>query len=148
VEKIRSEISLPTTRRAQKVLTLAEELARKSKAPHVLSEHLLLGLLAEGGGVAAKVLKNLGIEARTVRFQLASGSASGRNHDDPLALCLERAEGAALRMGHAEIGTEHLLLGIAKARDCRACVFLRNLNVNPQSVAKAMTKIMADYYNS
>jgi ATP-dependent Clp protease ATP-binding subunit ClpA len=92
VEEIRSELSLPTTKRAQRALALAGAEALKLRASPVHSEHLLLGILAERGGVAAKVLQQLGIEIGTARAQVRSGSVPGALPDDSLDHCLERAE--------------------------------------------------------
>ena len=138
-----SEISLPITQRARKVIPLARREARKFGAPDALSEHLLLAVVAEGGGVAAKVLKGLDVTGRTIRRVLKTGIAADRVHDEPVGRCIERAEGAALRLGHSTIGTEHFLIGMVDAGTCRACLLLKELVPRVEGIPDLLIKIMA-----
>lgn len=109
------------TRRAQKVLVLAQEEARRMNYPFVGTEHILLGLLREGEGVAAKVLMELGVNAGAVREQVeqiverGQGPPVGEVTLTPRAKhVLELAIDEARSLGHNYIGTEHLLLGLIR----------------------------------
>ncbi|MEW6771882.1 MAG: ATP-dependent Clp protease ATP-binding subunit [Bacillota bacterium] len=109
------------TRRAQKVLLLAQEEARRMNYPFVGTEHILLGLLREGEGVAARVLTEMGISADTVRGQIEQMVEQGQGPVvqevtlTPRAKrVLELAVDEARRFGHNYVGTEHLLLGLVR----------------------------------
>ena len=110
------------TERAQKVLVLAQEEARRFNHSYVGTEHLLLGLVREGDGIAAKVLLSLGVELNAVRQQIEKLIGTG---DQPvrvqgvnytprakkvIELAIEEGQG----LGHNYIGTEHLLLGLIR----------------------------------
>src|SRR5881275_929828 len=105
------------TERAKKVLTLAQEEAERSHHSYIGTEHLLLGLLREGEGLAAKVLNNLGVEINKVRATIES--VLGRNEriiiqqiipTSRVKKVIEISFEEARRMGHNYVGTEHLLL--------------------------------------
>src|SRR5438132_335944 len=107
------------TERAKKVLTLAQEEAERSHHSYIGTEHLLLGLLREGEGLAAKVLNNLGVEIGKVRQTIES--VLGRNEriiiqqiipTSRVKKVIEISFEEARRMGHNYVGTEHLLLGL------------------------------------
>jgi len=107
------------TERARKVLTLAQEEATRFNHNYIGTEHLLLGLVREGEGVAAKVLANLGVELNRVRsaveFIIGRGDRMivGEIGLTPRAKkVIELAVDEARRLGHHYIGTEHLLLGV------------------------------------
>ncbi|MDF9407732.1 ATP-dependent Clp protease ATP-binding subunit [Pelotomaculum isophthalicicum JI] len=109
------------TERAQKALYFAREEAKNSGYPYVGTEHLLLGLIREGEGVAAKVLDAVGLDADKVRsavaqiVEAAKGSATGEPALTPRTKrVLELSVDEARRMGHNYIGTEHLLLGLVR----------------------------------
>jgi ATP-dependent Clp protease ATP-binding subunit ClpC len=106
------------TKRARHVLTLAQEEAQRFQHTSIGTEHLLLGLLCEGEGVAAQVLTNLGIEVDQVRHAVEAIIGRGeRIVLGEMALTprtkkvLELAVDEAHRLNHRFIGTEHLLLG-------------------------------------
>ena len=106
------------TERARKVLTLAQEEAQRFNHNYIGTEHLLLGLVREGEGVAAKVLANLGVELNKVRsaveFIIGRGDRTvvGDIGLTPRAKkVIELAVDEARRLNHHYIGTEHLLLG-------------------------------------
>src|SRR6202011_5844088 len=107
------------TERAKKVLTLAQEEAERSHHSYIGTEHLLLGLLREGEGLAAKVLNNLGVEINKVRSTIES--VLGRNEriiiqqiipTSRVKKVIEISFEEARRMGNNYVGTEHLLLGL------------------------------------
>src|SRR5690606_23959779 len=105
------------TQRARRVLSLAQEEAERLHHTSTGTEHLLLGLMREEGGVAGRVLRDLGLEQRQVEKTVAELTrASERSTTIALDLSpgtkrvLELAVDEARRMGHHYIGTEHLLL--------------------------------------
>jgi len=107
------------TERAKKVLTLAQEEAERSHHSYIGTEHLLLGLIREGDGLAAVVLRTLGIDLATVRARIES--VLGRNEriiiqqiipTSRVKKVIEISFEEAKRMGHNYVGTEHLLLGL------------------------------------
>ncbi len=109
------------TERARKVLSLAQEEAQRFNHNYIGTEHLLLGLVREGDGVAAKVLNNLGVELNKVRsaveFIIGRGDRMvlGEIGLTPRAKkVIELAVDEARRLGHHYIGTEHLLLGLVR----------------------------------
>ncbi len=107
------------TERARRVLTLAQEEAQRFNHNYIGTEHLLLGLVREGDGVAAKVLANLGVELNKVRsaveFIIGRGDRAvlGEIGLTPRTKkVIELAVDEARRLNHHYIGTEHLLLGL------------------------------------
>ncbi|HTE65741.1 MAG TPA: Clp protease N-terminal domain-containing protein, partial [Candidatus Binatia bacterium] len=106
------------TDRARKVLTLAQDEAQRFNHNYIGTEHLLLGLVREGEGVAARVLENMNVELSKVRtaveFIIGRGDRPvvGEVGLTPRAKrVIELAIDEARRLGHNYIGTEHLLLG-------------------------------------
>ena len=125
------------TERARKVLTLAQEEAQRFNHNYISTEHLLLGLVAEGDGIAAKVLSNLGIELTKVRSSVEF--IIGRGERQPMGeigltprakKVIELARDEARRLGHHYIGTEHLLLGLIREGEGIAAGVLESLGVN------------------
>src|SRR5215213_7403388 len=109
------------TERARRVLTLAQEEAQRFNHNYIGTEHLLLGLVREGDGVAAKVLANLGVQLPKVRsaveFIIGRGETMvmGEIGLTPRAKkVIELAVDEARRLNHHYIGTEHLLLGLVR----------------------------------
>src|SRR6266545_5389597 len=109
------------TDRARRVIPLAQEEARRLNHNYIGTEHLLLGLLSEGEGVAAKALEGLGISLEAVRVQvqelIGRGQAAPTGHIPftPRAKkVLELSLREALQLGHNYIGTEHILLGLIR----------------------------------
>ncbi len=112
------------TERARRVLSLAQEEAQRFQHNYIGTEHLLLGLVREGEGVAAQVLRNLGVELNKVRSAIEFIVGRG----DRIVLgesgltqrakkVIELAVDEARRLNHHYIGTEHLLLGLAREED-------------------------------
>ncbi len=109
------------TDRARNVVVLAQEEARLLRHNYIGTEHLLLGLLREGNGVAAKVLESLGISLETIRVQveeiIGQGQTAPRGHIPftPRAKkVLELSWREAKKLRHNYIGTEHVLLGLLR----------------------------------
>jgi hypothetical protein len=131
------------TERARRVLSLAQEEAQRFQHNYIGTEHLLLGLVGEGEGVAAKVLANLGVELNKVRsaveFIIGRGDrvVLGEIGLTPRARkVIELAVDEARRLNHHYIGTEHLLLGLVREGEGIAAGVLESLGVNLENVRR------------
>jgi len=138
------------TERARKVLTLAQEEATRFNHNYIGTEHLLLGLVREGEGVAAKVLSNLGVELNRVRsaveFIIGRGDRMivGEIGLTPRAKkVIELAVDEARRLGHHYIGTEHLLLGLVREGEGIAAGVLESLGVNLEKVRTQTIQVLS-----
>jgi len=138
------------TKRARTVLTLAQEEAAAFNHNYIGTEHLLLGLVREGEGVAAKVFANLGVELNRVRdaveFIIGRGDRMivGEIGLAPRATkVIELAVDEALRMKHRYIGTEHLLLGLIREGEGIAAGVLESLGVNLEKARAEVLDILA-----
>ncbi len=138
------------TERARRVLTLAQEEAQRFNHNYIGTEHLLLGLVREGDGVAARVLSNLGVELTKVRsaveFIIGRGDrqSTGEIGLTPRAKkVIELAVDEARRLSHSYIGTEHLLLGLVREGEGIAAGVLESLGVNLERVRGETTRILA-----
>src|SRR5260221_580842 len=138
------------TERARKVLSLAQEEAQRFQHPYIDTEHLLLGLVREGEGVAAKVLSNLGVELTkvrsTVEFMIGRGEriVLGEFPPTPGAKkVIELAVDEARRLNHRYIGTEHLLLGLVREEDGIAARALESLGVNLAKVRAQTIQVLS-----
>jgi ATP-dependent Clp protease ATP-binding subunit ClpC len=138
------------TERARKVLTLAQEEATRFNHNYIGTEHILLGLVREGEGVAAKVLSNLGVELNRVRsaveFIIGRGDrpTTGEIGLTPRAKkVIELAVDEARRLGHHYIGTEHLLLGLVREGEGIAAGVLESLGVNLEKVRTQTIQVLS-----
>ena len=138
------------TERARRVLTLAQEEAHRFNHNYIGTEHILLGLVREGDGVAAKVLGNLGVELNKVRsaveFIIGRGDRTvlGEIGLTPRAKkVIELAVDEARRLTHSYIGTEHLLLGPVREGEGIAAGVLESLGVNLERVRAETTRILS-----
>jgi ATP-dependent Clp protease ATP-binding subunit ClpC len=138
------------TERARRVLTLAQEEAQRFNHNYIGTEHLLLGLVREGDGVAAKVLANLGVELNKVRsaveFIIGRGDrpTMGEIGLTPRAKkVIELAVDEARRLNHHYIGTEHLLLGLVREGEGIAAGVLESLGVNLERVRTETQRILS-----
>ena len=136
--------------RARRVLTLAQEEAQRFNHNYIGTEHLLLGLVREGDGVAAKVLANLGVELSKVRaaveFIIGRGErpTTGEIGLTPRAKrVIELAVDEARRLNHNYIGTEHLLLGLLREGEGVAAGVLESLGVSLERVRGEVQRILA-----
>src|ERR1700691_5228841 len=140
------------TDRARRVVVLAQEEARTLGHDQVGTEHVLLGLLDEGEGLAAKVLESLGIGSEAVRQRVAEivgrGEQAPSGHirfteqtKDVLKLSLNEA----LQLGHNYIGTEHILLGLLREREGVAARVLTGLGADVQSARTEVIRILDEY---
>ncbi|MBI2849250.1 MAG: ATP-dependent Clp protease ATP-binding subunit [Chloroflexi bacterium] len=138
------------TERARKVLTLAQEEAQRFNHNYIGTEHILLGLVREGEGVAAKVLANLGVELNKVRsaveFIIGRGDrvVLGEIGLTPRAKkVIELAVDEARRLSHHYIGTEHLLLGLVREGEGIAAGVLESLGVNLERVRAETIRVLS-----
>ena len=138
------------TERAKKVLVYAQDEATRFNHNYIGTEHLLLGLLREGDGIAAKVLGNLGVELNKVRsaveFIIGRGERMvvGDINLTPRAKrVIELAVEEARRLGHNYIGTEHLLLGLVREGEGIAAGGLESLGVNLDKVRAQVVQVVS-----
>ena len=139
------------TQRARRVLSLAQEEAERLQHYQIGTEHLLLGLMREEGGVAGRVLRDLGLDLRRVEELVTRlSTADERRPSSQLDLSpgtkkvLELAVDEARRMGHHYIGTEHLLLGLVRQQEGIALDVLRRLGVSPEEVRRQTSKVLQE----
>jgi ATP-dependent Clp protease ATP-binding subunit ClpC len=140
------------TERAKKVLALAQEEAEKSHHSYVGTEHVLLGLLREGDGTAAKVLSNLGVEIDKVRRTVES--LLGRDKrlvvqqqiipTSRVKKVIEISFEEARRMGHNYVGSEHLLLGLLAEGEGIAAQVLQDLGASLDKVRAEIERLHHD----
>ena len=138
------------TQRARRVLSLAHQEAERMRQNHIGTEHLLLGLMREEGGVAGRVLRELGLEADRVQEVVERMTGIGKSKGGKLDLApgtqqvLELAVEEARRMGHHYIGTEHLLLGLVEYDEGMALDVLRRLGVTPEQVRRQTRRVLQE----
>src|SRR5512141_2731426 len=139
------------SKRARRVLTFAQEEAVRLNHNYIGTEHLLLGLIREDEGLAAKVLRDLGVEQARVRQVVeeivgrGQSAATARLSLTPRTRrVIELAVDEARRMGHHYIGTEHLLLGLVREGDGIAVNVLKSLNVSPDKVRSQLSKAVME----
>src|SRR5207244_695348 len=137
------------TERARKVLQLAQEEAQRFNHNYIGTEHILLGLVREGDGVAARVLNNMGIELHKVRsaveFIIGRGDrmVMGEIGLTPRAKrVIELAVDEARHLNHHYIGTEHLLLGLLAEEESIAAGVLWSLGVSHQEARKEVIEVL------
>jgi ATP-dependent Clp protease ATP-binding subunit ClpC len=137
------------TERARKVVVLAQEEARHFNHNYIGTEHLLLGLLREDEGVAARALSSLNVTLDEVREQVESIVGYGEEGTGAQApftprskKVLELALREALQLGHNYIGTEHILLGLVRESEGVAARVLSNLDVDPDKVRREVVRML------
>ncbi|MFM8980556.1 MAG: ATP-dependent Clp protease ATP-binding subunit [Planctomycetia bacterium] len=138
------------TDRARRVMALARQEAQRFNHDYIGTEHILLGLVQEGSGVAASVLKNLDIDLKKIRHEVEKLVSSGTTMvtmgqlpftpraKKVLELSLEEASA----LGHTYIGTEHLLLGLIRENEGIAAQVLRNLKVKLEDVRDEVLELL------
>ncbi|MDJ0521910.1 MAG: ATP-dependent Clp protease ATP-binding subunit [Planctomycetota bacterium] len=138
------------TDRARKVMGLARQEAQRFNHDYIGTEHVLLGLVQEGSGVAASVLKNLDIDLKKIRHEVEKLVSNGTTMvtmgqlpftpraKKVLELSLEEAS----NLGHTYIGTEHLLLGLIRENEGIAAQVLRNLKVKLEDVREEVLELL------
>lgn len=145
------------TDRARRVIGIARQEAQRLNHDSIGTEHILLGLLQEGNGVASNVLKNFNIDLKKIRSDLerlvkpreAFPPKGGQLPFTPRAKkVLELALEEASELNHNYIGTEHLLLGILRERDCIASQILSNYKENLDEVQSAIYDVLGEKSSS
>ncbi|MCC6499720.1 MAG: ATP-dependent Clp protease ATP-binding subunit [Anaerolineales bacterium] len=142
------------TQRARRVLSLAHQEAEQSRNNNIGTEHLLLGLMDEEGGVAGRVLRELGMTSDRVREVIRRVSTSSAGFDpsrvelaSDTQQVLELAVEEARRLGHHYIGTEHILLGLVRV-DGAALEVLRRLGVTPDQIRRQTRRVLNEAASS
>src|SRR6202167_1792444 len=140
------------TDRTRRVLVLAQEEARLLNHNFIGTEHILLGLIHEGEGVAAKALESLGVSLEAVREKVeetigpAGTSTTGSPPFTPLAKkVLELSLREALQLGHNYIGTEHMLLGLVREGEGVAAKVLVSLGADLSRVRQQVIQLLSGY---
>lgn len=138
------------TERARKVIILAKEEARRFNHDYIGTEHILLGLIREGEGVAATVLQKMGVSLENIRLEIEKlvqpGPATQIIGDIPFTprakKALELAAEEARSLGHNYIGTEHLLLGLIREGEGVASQVLLNLGLDLNTVRNEVMELL------
>jgi ATP-dependent Clp protease ATP-binding subunit ClpC len=139
------------TERARQVVVLAQDEARGLKHNYIGTEHLLLGLLREEEGLAARVLESLDITIEEVRAQVARIIGEG---DEPIVTgqvpftprakkVLELALREAMALGHNYIGTEHILLGLARENEGVAARILLDFDIDAEKIRNEVIRMLS-----
>ena len=138
------------TDRARKVMALAREEAKRFNHEYIGTEHILLGLVKEGSGVAANVLQNLDIDLKKIRLEIEKIVQTGPDlvsvgqlpFTPRVKKVLEYAIEEARAMGHNYIGTEHQLLGLLREQEGVAAQVLLNLGVKLEDVREEVVELL------
>ena len=138
--------------RAQRAIMLAQAEARRLARRHAGTEHLLLGILAEGRGVAAVALRHLGLDIEHLRSQterilgLGDSPSGGEIEFTPRArrVIFERSRAAAQELGHRYVGTEHLLLGLLAEEESAATRLLSAIGATHDAVRAEILRLLGD----
>ncbi|MGH2811681.1 MAG: ATP-dependent Clp protease ATP-binding subunit [Actinomycetota bacterium] len=143
------------TDRARRVMVLAQDEARALNHNYLGTEHLLLGLISEGEGIAAKALESLGVSFESVRMQVEEIIGTGTNPSPgpppftPRAKkVIELAFREALQLGHNFIGTEHILLGLIREGEGVAAQVLQKLGADLSRVRQQVLQLLSGSYGS
>jgi ATP-dependent Clp protease ATP-binding subunit ClpC len=140
------------TDRARRVVVLSQEQARMAGHDSVTTEHVLLGLIHEGDGVAARVLESLGLGLETTRQQVQDAIGRGEHYAtgripftpqarEVLTLALEESRA----LGHRYIGTEHILLGLVAATDSMAARLLAARGTDLTGTRERVIQVLAEH---
>src|SRR5881296_466506 len=138
------------TDRARKVMQLANQEAQRLNHEYIGTEHILLGLVKEGSGVAANVLKNLDVDLRKIRLEVEKIVQAGPDMvtmgklpQTPRAKkVIEYAIEEARQLNHNYVGTEHLLLGLLREHDGVAAQVLMNLGLRLEDVREEVLNLL------
>ncbi len=138
------------TQRARRALSLAHQEAERARQDSIGSQHLLLALIEEDGGVAGRVLREVGLEPERVREMVARLSGEGHSTSAKIELdaetqqVLEHAIDEARRLGHHYIGTEHLLLGLVRVENCVGMNVLSKLGVTAEQIRRQTRRVLGE----
>ena len=137
------------TARAKTAIEKAQEAAEALGHSYVGSEHLLLGILREGGGQGARVMKSNGLTDGEVTARIEQSVGKGQPSAPPQGLSpgakrvIELAIGDAGRLGHGFVGTEHLLMGLLRESDCTAARILTESGADLNKLYSDVTELFA-----
>ncbi|MCI0550795.1 MAG: nucleotide-binding protein [Anaerolineae bacterium] len=136
------------TQRARRVLSLAHQETQQARNNSIGTEHILIGLMLEEGGVAGRVLRELGLSTESVRETVKQITTAPENFDPSRVelgpqtqKTLEFAVEEARRLGHHYIGTEHILLGLVRVDDTAMDV-LRSLGVTVEHIQRQTRRVL------
>lgn len=138
------------TERAQKAILLAQEEAQRLKHNYVGTEHILLGLISEGEGIAYRALKSQGVDLDKARIQVANAVGYGKYETDILGFTprtkriFELSFLEARNLGHNYIGTEHILLGLIGEGEGVAVAILKSLNVDVEKLKRDIVEMLTE----
>ncbi|MEW6287416.1 MAG: ATP-dependent Clp protease ATP-binding subunit [Chloroflexota bacterium] len=142
------------TQRARRVLSIAHQEAERSRNNNIGTEHILLGLMEEEGGVAGRVLRELGMTPERVREVIRRVSVASSGFDPnrvelsvETQQVLEHAVEEARRLGHHYIGTEHILLGLVRVEGT-AMEVLRRLGVTAEQIRRQTRRVLNESASS
>ena len=137
------------TERAQQVLVLAQEEAKRLSHNFIGTEHILLGLVREGSGIAARSLQNLGIQLPKVRSEVEriigkgdKAQSQGISYTPRAKKVIELAIEEGQNLGHNYVGTEHLLLGLLREGEGIAAQVLTNLGVDLKKARREVIQLL------
>src|SRR3990172_368546 len=145
------------TERARKVMSIARQEAQRLNSEFIGTEHMLLGIVKEGGGTACRVLKNFEVDAKKICQEvekLITPSTSptitlGQLPFSPRAKrVIELAGESSSQLGHEVIGTEHILLGLLKENEGIAAQVLVNMGLKIDAVRDMTLEILVDLHTS
>jgi len=139
--------------RAKRVLALAQDEAIRFNHNYIGVEHLLLGLVREGEGVAARVLDSLGIDLSRARSSVEVMIGRGKETTSPSEITLsprtkkviELAVDESRKLGHSHVGTEHLLLGIVREGESVGAGLLQSMGVSLEQVRHQVIAVMGQH---
>ena len=138
------------TQRARRVLSLAHQEAERMRHSYIGTEHLLLGLIREEGGVAGRVLRELGLDPMRVQERVEQITGIGQYRGGKIDLSpgtqqvLEYAVDEAKSMGHHYIGTEHLLLGLIRNDEGVGLKVLQQEGVTPEQIRRQTKRVLQE----
>jgi len=138
------------TQRAKRVLSLAHQEAERLRHDHIGTEHLLLGLIIEDGGVASRVLRELGLEPQRISELVERLSPVGTHTSGKIDLSagtqevLKFAFEEAKKLGKSYVSTEHLLLGLIRLTDSIAMEVLRKTGVNEEQIRRQTRRVLQE----
>ncbi|MEK6221638.1 MAG: AAA family ATPase, partial [Chloroflexota bacterium] len=138
------------TQRAKRVLSLAHQEAERLRHSYIGTEHLLLGLIREEGGVAARVMRELGMEISRVEEIVERLTPPGQHDGEKIDLSpgtqqvLQYAFEEAQNLGTSYVSTEHLLLGLVRYKDGIALNVLRRLGVSPEQIRRQTRRVLQE----
>ncbi|GGE56751.1 negative regulator of genetic competence ClpC/MecB [Pullulanibacillus camelliae] len=142
------------TERAQKVLALAQEEAMRLGHNNVGTEHILLGLVREGEGIAAKALKALNLNPEKIQKEVESLIGKGSDTQQPphytprAKRVIELSMDEARKIGHSYVGTEHILLGLIREGEGVAARVLNNLGVSLNKARQQVLQLLGSHESS